>query len=195
MQRIFNIEKWTLIPQGKAMHFQGDRPRKVSVDVNCPTRSQLYLVLPSGKHFLALVEGRDTVEFYVNGPFGLTTLGSDCYVYTADGQGITFEAVDSESFAVIRERRARNPELEYIAALMAENMNRRLEAQAHELRRIFERRVGASQPESEASGALPDDSLAAKRADDRRETASDVATRRRGVKGAASAGSGGDPES
>lgn len=154
MQRIFNIDKWSRIPQGKAMKFAGDRPRKVVLEVNCPVRTQLSLVNESGTHFLALVEGRDSIEFYVNGAFSIASSGSDCYIYTVDGQGVTFEKLDAASFAVVRERRARNPELEYIARRMQENLERRLAMQADELRKVLERRSAPREPQSAASGVV-----------------------------------------
>lgn len=151
MQRIFNISKWTRIPSGSALEFKGDRPRKVVLELNTPGTAIMSLIEGARSDFLARVEGRDTVEFYVTGPFSVTSSGSDCYVYTADGSGVEIRSLDSESFAVIRERRPRNPELEYIAAMMAENVNRRLAQQAEELRRDFARREVSSRALSSPS--------------------------------------------
>lgn len=139
MQRLFNISKWTRIPSGSALAFAGDRPRKVQLEVNTPGKVVLSLIEGTRSDFLAQVDGRDEIEFYVKGPFKITATGADCYVHTADGAGVKIESLDAESFAVVRERRPRNPELEYIAAVMSENMNRRLAHQAEELKRAFSR--------------------------------------------------------
>lgn len=191
MQRMFNIDKWTQVPSGKALRFEGDRPRKVVLEVNAAGTSEL-VVFPENEQprFLARVSGRDTVEFYVRGRFALGAEGAACWVYTVDGDGQTFEACDPTSFAVIREKRERNYELELIAAKMAENMNRRLEQQADELARVFERRMaaaraaqrpvsgGAGGPGSEASGA-----------DDASSVADDAPSRGRGGRKADRGGS------
>lgn len=145
MQRLFNLTKWTQVPAGQGLSFTGDRPRKVVLDVNAPSKVVMSLLHEGRSDFLALVEGRDTVEFYVNGPFKVTATGGPCYIYTADGDGITIENLDAESFAVVRERRPRNLELEYMMAAMQENMTRRLQLQAQEIERAVSRRMGARQ--------------------------------------------------
>lgn len=192
MQRISNIDKWMLVPSDKSVYFAGDRRRKVTLDVNAPTETGLYVVSKGEPRFLALVKGRDTVEFYVDGPFGLIS-SSECYVYTVDGQGVTFEAVDASSFAVVREKRERNYELEVIAARMAENMNRRLEQQADELARAFERRTVAlaalAQQPAGASTAGGDQEPAGG-ADDNAAAGKPASPRKRG---AAPAGGASDP--
>lgn len=157
MKRMFNMSKWSLIPTGKAMLFAGERPRKVVLEVNTTGRTELVLTRNGESTFLCIVDGRETVEFYTPGSFALASAGADCWVYTADGEGVTFTSSDAESFAVVREFRERNWELELIAAKMAENMNRRLEAQADELSRNFERRMASlqSKPETASAPARP----------------------------------------
>lgn len=155
MQRIFNITKWSRIPSGQAMKFAGDKPRKIVLEVNAPVASELvYIDHDGSSHFLARVLGRDTVEFYTPGAFGLAASGSDVWIYTADGDGITFEATDPASFTVVRERRERNYELEVIAAKLSENMNRRMEQQAHELARILAARAAPLSPPAGATGGV-----------------------------------------
>lgn len=156
MQRIFNLTKWTRIPDGSALAFHGDRPRRVDLEVNTPGRAVLSLIEGGVPHFLAQVNGRDSVQFHVTGPFKITATGADTYIYTADGNGVELHKLDSESYAVVREKRARNPELEYIAAVMAENVNRRLAQQSHELeglRRALSRRSGLSGEVASGDGA------------------------------------------
>lgn len=151
MQRIFNINKWSLIPDGKAATFSGDRPRRVNLEVNATGLTNLYIVKDGTQTFLARVNGRDTVEFYIDGAFSVGSTGADCYIYTVDGDTFEWVDVDLTSFAVIRERPQRNYELEYIAARMAENMNRRLEAQAREIEASVERRYRAREPQPPAA--------------------------------------------
>lgn len=180
MKRLFNIEKWSLIPSGKAMLFAGERPRKVVLEVNTTGRTELVLTRNGESTFLCTVDGRDTVEFYVPGSFALASAGADCWVYTADGAGVTFTASDPESFAVVREFRERNWELELIAAKMAENMNRRLEQQASEFARVIERRMGALEPKRQAESASGRDQEEAGGADDASPPPQPAKARKRG---------------
>lgn len=144
MQRLFNIDKWQNLKEGDALAFSNPRPRNVRVEVNAPTKSSLYYVDPEGEViFLALVEGRDTIEFGSTGAFQLTVEGAPVMVYTADGADISMKPVSHGSFTKIVERRRRNPELEQIAALMQRNMERRLEQQSAELEQLFTRRAAA----------------------------------------------------
>lgn len=141
MQRIFNIDKWTRLSEGQGLEFSNPRPRNVRVEVNAPSKAAIYCIDGDGEaHFLALVEGRDTIEFGSTGAFTLSVEGPDVMIYTADGADISSVVVAPVVFTKIIERRRRNPELEHIAAVMARNMERRLEQQADEIRRQFERR-------------------------------------------------------
>lgn len=160
MQRIFNIDKWTLLPTGKAIHFNGDTPRKVVLEVNASDPTKLILVREKGSSFLARVCGRDTVEFYVDGSFGLANSGADCFVYTVDGVEFTFTDVENESYTVVRDRQERNYELELITARMMENMSRRLEQQAHEIEASLERRAAERQARlAKLAGETPSSEL------------------------------------
>lgn len=158
MQRMFNLDKWERLKEGEGLEFSNPRPRNVRLEVNAPVRTALYVVDPEGEvHFLALVEGRDTVEWGSSGAFQLTVEGADVMVYTADGADIAQRVIAPVIFTKIAERRRRNPELEYIAHQMQLNMERRLEQQAGELEQLFIRRaaLAAAQSVPVASGPEP----------------------------------------
>ena len=156
MQRMFNLDKWERLRMGEALDFTNDRPRTVTIEVNAPEKTALYVVQDGGEvFFLALVEGRDTLEFSSSGAFQLTVEGSDCMIYTADGDDISMQAVDDVSFTKIVERRRRNPELEAIAATMSRNLERRMEQQAHEFATLFARRAEALAPVPAPPGVPP----------------------------------------
>ena len=150
MQRLFNLSKWVRVNEGNVLHFTNNRPRKVVVELNSPSRAVLSCVQGDRTDFLCQVDGRDSVEFYVNGPFGLTVSGSDVYIFTSDGDGTTIKPIDIESFTVLRDRRPRNPELEYMVAVMSENMNRRIGQQMREMERAFQGRMAALAPQPSA---------------------------------------------
>lgn len=156
MQRLFNLDKWTPLSEGRALAFDLDRPRVVRLDVNSAGPCNLYVMQReqegSDASFLARVEGRDVIEFHVNGAFALVADGDGCNVYTVDGDVWTFRDLAPEIFTRIHERRVRNPELEYILAKMQANMERRLATQADEIRGAIERRERARSLPSPASG-------------------------------------------
>lgn len=147
MQRMFNLSKWMQLEEGTGMAFPGLRPREVRLEVNAPDEVRLFALeenaLNGEPRFLALVKGRDTIGFYTAGRFSLVVEGGSCSIYTADGDDISFVNLEPVVFTRIAARRKRNPELEYIAALMQRNLEKRLEAQSHELQRLFEGREKA----------------------------------------------------
>lgn len=145
MQRIFNLDKWTVIPDGKALDFNTDRPRVVRLDVNCAGTANLYVVQKDEGEaaFLARIVGRDVIEFHSAGGFSIVCDGDPVSVYSVDGETWTFHDPAPVIFTRIHERRARNPDLELVMARMAQNMERRLAVQADELARLFERREAA----------------------------------------------------
>lgn len=139
MQRIFNLDKWRTILEGEFIEFLSDRPRTVRLEVNARDRVRLFVQQEGGEPaFLAIVEGRDTVEFSANGAFDLYVEGGECAVYTADGDDWSVAEVDAVTFTKIVERRIRNPELELMMAITRQNMETRLAAQSAEMERRFE---------------------------------------------------------
>lgn len=146
MQRIFNVNKWTTLPEGSAIEYPSTKPRVVRLEVNAPSPVSLFVVSDGEDpeaSFLARVEGRDTVEFHVTGKFSLTCEGGFCNVYTIDGDRWAFVDLAPIVFTRIAERRRRNPELERMMLIAQHNMERRLEQQAEEFRRMLDRRDAA----------------------------------------------------
>lgn len=140
-QRLFDVNKWTLLEEGKVLRYPSAKPREVKLEVNAPGDSELSYVSDSGEvKFLALVRGRDRVEFHTDGRFGLTVQGNDCYIYTVDGIDISTTILDPVIFTRIVERRARNPEFVAMELRMMQNIQRRLDSQKHELVGYYERR-------------------------------------------------------
>lgn len=144
MQKIYNVENWVVIEPGQVLEYPADRPRLVRLEVNAAAESQLYMLNASNEaFFLALVKGRDTIEFVSSGKFSLSVAENACSVYTVDGSNISHTVEAPVSFTRIVERRRRNPELEIIAAQMAANMNRIIEQQANEREAEYARRERA----------------------------------------------------
>lgn len=148
MLRMFNLNKWSRLEEGEGMQFHNPRPRQVRLDVNSPDRAVLYVLQKHPERdtsvdFLCKVDGREVVEFTSSGAFELTCEGGPVMVYTVDGEDISFGNLAPVIFTKIAERRKRSPELEYIAAMMSRNMERRLAQQADEFRGLFERSQAA----------------------------------------------------
>lgn len=87
--------------------------------------------------FLALVRGRDLLEFAVDGAFGLTPEGGGASIYTADSQDIATYVTAPVILTKIANRRQRNPHLEMIEYQMRLNQQRFLaQLEAESARRI-----------------------------------------------------------
>lgn len=145
MQRLTNIDKWRCVEAGKAMNFENDAVRRIRLDVNAPTEVSLFYATGDGEvYFLARVVGRDVIEFATHGgTFSITVEDGDCWVYTIDGEDVSFSVPDAVVFTKLFERRARNPEVEMMAHAMRENTRRMMEQQANELERVLSRREAA----------------------------------------------------
>lgn len=159
MQRIFNVDKWSLLEDGKSVSFGKVEPRRVRLHVNAPDPAKLfYSDADGGVTFLARVLGRDVVEFGAYGEFSLTAEGGDIWFDTVDGEDFSFSIPDAVIITKITERRARNPELEMMQYLMNQNIQKRLDAQRDELVQLWSRQQAAgaaasTQPAAAGSGA------------------------------------------
>lgn len=136
MQRMFNVMKWKRLTEGQALHFKNPRPRAVRLEVNARTRTGLYLDEKKDVVFLAVVDGRDTIEFFTQGEFTLVCDG-DCMVYTIDGEYGHHVAVDPVIFTRLADRPSLAPELQAIQRAMQLNVERRLAQQQQDFERVL----------------------------------------------------------
>lgn len=90
--------------------------------------------------FLAVVKGRDRLEFAVDGAFELMCEGANCYVYTADSIDVSTKIVAPLIYTRIANRRERNPHLELIQYEARRNMEMMQQRMLDEV----ERRVTAA---------------------------------------------------
>lgn len=146
-QKIGNLSKWNVLAEGEVREFPGDA-RVVVIEVNAPEATQMWVTHgaetphiekrvgmsasePDDYHkecFLCLVEGRDTIEFAVEGPFSLSCEGGDLWYYTADqrsGAGLLNREVGEVIFTKIANRKSRNSNLEMMQFRMQQNAARR----------------------------------------------------------------------
>lgn len=166
-QRVFNVEKWVLLDEGQSYLLQSDdeeKSRAVHLEVNAPSRVQLWLLDDRTRLggevdqlFLAAVDGRDKVEFYVSGTVRLVVEGGPVWIYTIDGEDVSIETEPSETFTRILERRRRSPEVEAIIREMNFNLERRFAQQANDLGRLVSRseatRAAQRRPKGDSGGS------------------------------------------
>lgn len=156
MQRIMNVDRWFKLSPGEALAFDVTRARSVTVEVNAAYKTRIDLIdAESGEvTFLALVEGRDRIEFQTTGAFSLTVDQPDTFIYSDDSQSVHSVVEAPESFTrVMAGRRQRNPELEFIAKKMGENFQRQLDRQARHYEGILERGLATRPVQPAPSGA------------------------------------------
>lgn len=143
-QKLYDLSRWVRMSPGKAHRFRGVKPRTVTVEVNAPQESAIYLGDHDGElHFLALVKGRDKLEFGAEGPFELMTNEGDVFIYSSDGDAVHSELDAPESFVKVMQRRVRNPELEAMMRTMQSNFQRQLEKQMGHYDQLIARSLDA----------------------------------------------------
>lgn len=139
--KLKNLDKWRAILDGEVVSLGGGSQldaRLIKLEVNAPYETRLYIGTGDDQRFLAVVDGYDTVEFYEIGEVDIHADGP-FHLYTAEFEQLSVEIPDAESFTTIVERRHRNPELEYIAGKMQQNMERRLAIAARDTELLLQR--------------------------------------------------------
>lgn len=167
--KLANISDWERFDADKLLVLPGGpQSRKIRLEVNCGHLTRWDLMIPGeGRFHLATVEGFETIEFFYAGEARITAMSArvgidevDAWFYTADGQVTHSEVPDAVTFTKIAQRRARNPELEYMQFVMNQNIERRLAAQADEFKRYMaslkaDPETGEVKDDEEISAAEP----------------------------------------
>lgn len=145
MQRLFNLDKWQEVGDGLAVNFAKAEPRRVRLDVNAPDAVRVFHSDGNGVvTFLARVLGRDVLEFAVDGEFAITVDGGSLWLFTVDGEDVSFEPSSSPILTKIAERRPRNLEFEMMQYEANRNMEMRMERMRRELDAEWSRRITAN---------------------------------------------------
>ncbi|QWY83446.1 hypothetical protein [Rhizobium phage RHph_X92] len=159
MINLNDIDKWVPLAAGESFEFASTRPRPVKLEVNCSAETPLFIQLEGADElprFLALVKGRETVNFVVPGAFSIfhdcPDPSQDVMLWTADGGKVHRENVSAATFTKLHERRAVNPEFEYMRYQMEANMQKRLAAQQAQFERMMNERLGAEGTGTNDSG-------------------------------------------
>lgn len=145
--------------------------------------------------FVGRAQGRDRLEFGVEGAFELVAVGGDAWVYTHDSEDIATRIVDPLIFTKIANRRERNPELEWanfqmrrnterLLAQMTREMDRRLAAVEKGTERHAQRRgEGTPLGRPGIKRARPSSEVERPESEDRQRTASRKAAKAKGGSG------------
>jgi hypothetical protein len=151
------------VAEGQVLTFENPEPRRVRLEVNSSAETALFYCPADGEvQFLALVHGRDTLEFYVDGAFAVTVESDSnpVNIYTSDGDDISIEIPDAVILTKIAERRRRNPEMEQMALLMQRNMDRRIAQQHAEFERLLAARDARASKDERFAAILAEDASA-----------------------------------
>lgn len=160
MINLKDMSAWRPLEAGEVMEYRSRRPRPVKLEVNSDRPVALMIAIEGAPpQLLALVHGRETVAFVVAGQYQLMHLteGATVWLYSADGTMVHRPNVIEEAFTRIHERKARDPELEYMMYSMNKNFERRMAQHAAELERKYgeHRGQGAGGAGGQSSGRDP----------------------------------------
>lgn len=160
MQRIANLEKWSHVTPEQAMVLHGEPGRMVRIEVNAPFPVRMMHADGDGvMTFLALVEGRDVVEFIAPGDSAITVDG-EMWAHTFDGEQLAVVIPDAVKFTKMVTRRPRDHAFELMQYEARENARRMYEEIYSSLRSEFagQRQPAAAsatqpQPQGDVAGA------------------------------------------
>lgn len=160
MQRLNNLDKWKHVTPEDVMQLSGEPGRRVRIDVNAPYPVRLMHADGNGEvTFLALVEGRDVVEFFAPGDSSISVDG-ELWAHTFDGEKLAVVVLDAVKFTKMVTRRPRDHALELMQFHAKQNADRMYNEIYDKLRREFTGRSAAPpapapqpEPSGDAAGA------------------------------------------
>lgn len=174
MIRIGLLSLFGAVSAEEVISFHDTHARRVKLTVNAPYQTVLNLIplgddgkpVEDGDYFLATWQGLEEIEFDVEGPFALHA-DQPYSLKTIEGMVISAVVHDAESFVRISERRPRNPDMEHMSYLMAQQLQRAMGPVYEQLEREREefRRERASQANNTGTGPVGPDPAAPRPAD------------------------------
>lgn len=141
MQSLGDVTRWVSIGEGEVLEFLDKRARPVRVHVNTSRKAEIMIQLAQEEpKFLALVEGRDVLHFFVPGEYSIMhrTPDADVHILTADGDAQHRVNMAEEVYTSLHERRARDPALERMQYEMQRNFDRRMAAVTAQMERLID---------------------------------------------------------
>lgn len=159
--KLDNLTKWKKCPAGDALLLNGVQPRRVRVQVNTPEPTAFFAmpqtaVEAAEPYFVGVVQGLETIEFQVEGPWVLkpeTESGAgDTWFFTVDGDDIALYNDDLVSFTEVIQRRVPT-ELDFVMQKMSLLAAQREQA----LMQAFDARISQLGYNPETGEVLEDD--------------------------------------
>lgn len=147
--KLNSLARWSRLPETDAIVFEGSDvdERRVRIDFNLEGVTTLFLHDGKLESFLCTIgPGVETVEFNVAGSFSVyAEKGSGAvHYYCSEHEPSFHEIANPVIFTKIAQRRHRNPELEEMMWRMNQNIERRLAAQADEIKAFYEAKEAAN---------------------------------------------------
>jgi len=170
MQKFGSMEKWASVSEGDSIRFADNKPRRVRLQVVSPVGTDWYVHLPDkGVEYFTTTCGMETIEFVTREGMEIKPSGPARY-YTSEGDVIHTPTTGNEIFTKIANRQSRNPELEIVAKVAAENAIRRqsvmmAEMEKHhqlEMMELRKAQADAEQPDDLGAGDRGNDETATK---------------------------------
>jgi hypothetical protein len=134
MQKLGNLDKWPLVKNGEGIEFSVER--RVRLEVLSPVGTDWYFMEGKKKgQYFTTTSGREVLEFVaVEGMRVMPT--KHVRYYSSENEHIHVDETGNPVFTRIANRQARNPEMEMVAAIAAENATRRMQQMyAEDMRR------------------------------------------------------------
>lgn len=131
-----NLDRWSLVMPGTGVEFDRPEVRTVRIELNAEMPAAISIVRDGGDvQYLCTASGLTLVEFAEGGRFEIIA-DAPVWMYSAEFEKLTFTVPDPVIFTAIAQRRARNPELEYMMSVMQKNMDKRFAQLDHERERL-----------------------------------------------------------
>lgn len=153
--KIGKIQRFERFPSGTGLQLPGDRPREVKLAVNTEAETRFDFVSEDGEvTFLAVVKGRQNLEFIVDGPGEVVaTSEGEVWLSTDEGRHLTYRS-EKPSFVTLDFERS--PALsEFERMQMIANLRR--EQREAEDRALFEAKMAELQEKIDAATQVPSD--------------------------------------
>lgn len=157
MQKFGNLDKWLVVKAGTAIKF--DVTRRVKLELVAPVGTNLFVTDGFGKdryftsvskdRYFTSVSEREVIEFEAISGMSIKA-DKDIRYYSSENEFIHVEETGNPSYAKVANRQQRNPELERVAALAAQNATRRMEQMYLEEQRRKDAEIAALRRQANA---------------------------------------------
>lgn len=159
-----NLDKWKRVESGEIIVFAGEKLRRIRLQLNTSARTNVHVLgADAVPQFIGTVDGFDVIDFQYQGDLELLMASEgEVWLYSGEMEFTAKVIEDAESFTKVYERKARNPDLEYMLHRMQATQEQRIAQLADVYERRFESLVSSYEqnttrvPDREAVQGLPE---------------------------------------